>query len=101
MARVRFDGRYVSRELRKVGNALTTPINLYHIGGAAMIQYGLKAATKDIDVLFSTHEEAVELVHALDKAGYHQIQTSRLTPDYQTMFATQILENADGFRWDL
>ena len=101
MARVRFDGGYVSRELRKVGNALTTPVNLYLIGGAAMIRYGLKAATKDIDVLFSTHEEAVELVRALGKSGYHPIQTSRLTPDYQTMFATQILENADGFRWDI
>ena len=101
MARVRFDGGYVSRELRKVGNALTTPVNLYLIGGAAMIQYGLKAATKDIDVLFSTYEEAVVLVHALNKAGYHQIQTSRLTSDYQAMFATQILENADGFRWDV
>jgi len=101
MARVKFDGGYVSRELRKVGNALTTPVNLYLIGGAAMIQYGLKAATKDIDVLFSTYEEAVVLVHALNKAGYHQIQTSRLTSDYQAMFATQILENADGFRWDV
>lgn len=101
MVRVRFDGGYVSRELRKVGNALTTPVNLYLIGGAAMIRYGLKAATKDIDVLFSTHEETVELVRALGKSGYHPIQTSRLTPDYQTMFATQILENADGFRWDI
>ncbi|MEA1869220.1 MAG: hypothetical protein U9N09_03600 [Euryarchaeota archaeon] len=55
MARVRFDGGYVSSELIKVGNTLTTPVNLYLIGGAAMIQYGLKAATKDIDVLFSTH----------------------------------------------
>lgn len=65
MARIGFDDEYVSGELEKVGNALIVPINLYLIGGAAMIKYGLKAATKDIDVLFSTQREAVELVNAL------------------------------------
>lgn len=41
MARIGFDDEYVSSELEKVGNALTMPINLYLIGGAAMIKYGL------------------------------------------------------------
>ncbi len=31
----------------------TGDLALYLIGGAAMIKYGLKAATKDIDVLLS------------------------------------------------
>lgn len=101
MARIRFDDKYVSSELEKVGNALTMPINLYLIGGAAMIKYGLKAATKDIDVLFSTQREAVELVNALKKVEYNQIQSGRLAPEYKMMSATRILENRDGFRWDI
>ncbi len=49
MTRLRFDEKYVFVELEKVGNALSSPVTLYLIGGAAMIRYGLKAATKDID----------------------------------------------------
>ncbi len=101
MARIGFNDEYVSGELEKVGNALTVPINLYLIGGAAMIKYGLKAATKDIDVLFSTQREAVELVNALMKVEYHQIQSGRLAPEYKMMSATRIVENHDGFRWDI
>ena len=57
MARVKFDEKYVFSELEKVGNALTSPVTLYLLGGAAMIKYGLKAATKDIDVLLSVTKE--------------------------------------------
>jgi len=57
MARVKFDEKYVFSELEKVGNALTSPVTLYLLGGAAMIKYGLKAATKDIDVLISVTKE--------------------------------------------
>lgn len=94
MARVKFDEKYVSAEL-------ASPVAIYLIGGAAMIRYGLKAATKDIDVLLSTREETAELVQALLKSGYHVIQTDRLGSEYQAMLATQILENEDGFRWDI
>ncbi len=101
MARVKFDDKYVSSELEKVGDALTSPVALYLIGGAAMIKYGLKAATKDIDIVLSTREETEELIQALLKSGYHIIQTNRLGAEYQEMLATQILENDDGFRWDI
>ncbi|MBU4374320.1 MAG: hypothetical protein L6244_04790 [Candidatus Methanoperedenaceae archaeon] len=101
MARVKFDEKYISAELEKVGTVLTSPVTLYLLGGAAMIKYGLKAATKDIDVLLSTLKETEELIHALLKSGYQIIQTDRLGAEYQEMLATQILENADGFRWDI
>lgn len=101
MARVKFDEKYVFAELEKVADALTSPVTLYLLGGASMIKYGLKAATKDIDVLLSTLKEIDELIQALLKSGYHIIQTDRLDAEYQEMLATQILENADGFRWDI
>lgn len=101
MARVRFDEKYVFTELEKVGNALASPVTLYLIGGAAMIKYGLKASTKDIDILLHTQKEIAELNRALLASGYHMIQTDKLGAEYQAMFATQILENEDGFRWDI
>jgi len=54
MARIGFNEKYVFTELEKVGNALAIPVNLYLLGGAAMIRYGVKTATKDIDILLST-----------------------------------------------
>jgi hypothetical protein len=101
MARVKFDEKYVFAELEKVGTVLTSPITLYFLGGAAMIKYGMKAATKDIDVLLSTHKETAELIQALLKSGYHIIQPDKLDAEYQAIFSTQILENSDGFRWDI
>ncbi len=101
MARIKFYEKYVFAELEKVGNVLASPTTLYLIGGAAMIKYGMKAATKDIDVLLSTHDETDNLIQALLKSGYHVIQTNRLGAEYQEMQATQILENEDGFRWDI
>jgi hypothetical protein len=101
MARVKFDEKYVFSELEKVGNALASPVTLYLLGGAAMIKYGLKAATKDIDVLLSVTKETEELIEALSNSGYHAIRTDRLGEEYQAMFTTQILENEDGFRWDI
>lgn len=101
MTRTKFDDKYVLTELRKVGDALTSPVTLYLIGGAAMIRFGLKAATKDIDVLLLTHKEIEELVQALSKSGYIVFKIDRLASEYQAMFAARILENADGFRWDI
>ncbi|MCD4846010.1 MAG: hypothetical protein K8R25_16145 [Methanosarcinales archaeon] len=101
MARVKFYDKYISTELEKISRVLTMPIDIYLIGGGAMIEYGLKAATKDIDVILSTNVEAIELILALKRSGYQQIQTSRLALEYKEMSATQILENADGFRWDI
>lgn len=52
MARIGFDESYVFGELEKVGNALIKPVDLYLLGGAAMIRYGLKAATNHISYFY-------------------------------------------------
>ncbi len=101
MARVKFDEKYVSAELERIGTALASPVTLYLIGGAAMIRYGLKAATKDIDVLLPTFQETKEMIQALSKLRYRVLHIDRLAPEYLAMFTSQILENADGFRWDI
>lgn len=50
---------------------------------------------------FLPGKKTEELIQALLKSGYHIIQTNRLGAEYQEMLATQILENEDGFRWDI
>ncbi|MBE0428195.1 MAG: hypothetical protein IBX72_16365 [Nitrospirae bacterium] len=96
MVRVKFDDKYVFAELKKVGNVLTSPVILYLIGGAAMIKYGLKTATKDIDILLSTREETAELIQALLKSGYHKSRPIGLVPNIKRCWRHRYLKMKMG-----
>lgn len=59
--------------LKRVAEELDEDINIYLIGGGAMIFYGRKAATKDIDIVFLQDKELSfaelqEIVH--ERTGY-------------------------------
>src|SRR3989344_3643053 len=54
----------VSRKLKK-------KITVYTIGGTAMMFYGLKEATKDIDLVFASDEERKEFKRAAMGLGYN------------------------------
>lgn len=94
-----FDSRYIEKELRKIDKNLTQKISLYMLGGGAMSFYDLKTATKDIDVILANEEEATSLIKALQKGGYEKIETK--DPIYIKMKTREIIENKDGFRWDI
>ncbi|MFQ6120464.1 MAG: nucleotidyltransferase [Methanosarcinales archaeon] len=64
-----------------------------------MIKYGLKAVTKDIDVVLKTEKELETLIQSLESIGYKTILD--LIQDTQNRFTTKIMENKDGFRWDV
>ena len=61
--------------------------------------YDLKIATKDIDVLLLSETEASALIKTLYKSGYNTIETK--DPIYIKMKTRKIIENKDGFRWDI
>ena len=46
-----FDRKYVFTELDKLSASIVVPTQFFIIGGLALISYGLKEATKDIDVV--------------------------------------------------
>lgn len=77
------------------------PITLFLIGGGAMAFYGLKDATKDIDIILATAEELTNLRAALHAIGYNEPKSNLITTPYHKMRTNAILENADGFRWDI
>ncbi|OYT28151.1 hypothetical protein B6U98_05480 [Thermoplasmatales archaeon ex4572_165] len=94
-----FDSNYVEKELKNINNYLNKPINIYIFGGGAMSFYDLKIATKDIDVLLPSEAEASALIKALYKSGYNKSETK--DPVYIKMKTREIIENTDGFRWDI
>ena len=94
-----FDSNYIEKELKNINKYLTKPINIYIFGGGAMSFYDLKTATKDIDVLLHSEAEASALIKILYKRGYNKIETK--DPIYIKMNTRDIIENTDGFRWDI
>lgn len=46
-----FDRKYILAELDKLSSKIVVPTQIFIIGGLALISYGLKEATKDIDVV--------------------------------------------------
>lgn len=66
-----------------------------------MIFYGLKATTKDIDVALLEPQQVDILVTALRSLSYCTPDSDMITAPYKEMAAQQIMENEDGFRWDI
>jgi hypothetical protein len=96
----KFNRRYIEMELEKLNAALTRRTRVFVAGGAAMAFYGLKEATKDIDVVVEKRTELHSLVSALRALGYKR-PTGLVETTYAKMRASAILENTDGFRWDV
>ena len=95
-----FNKQYIETELEKLNAALPRKTRIFVAGGAAMAFYGLKEATKDIDVVVERRTELHSLVSALRAVGYKR-PTGSLGTTYTKMRASAILENTDGFRWDI
>ena len=76
---------------------LSHHVNLYIIGGAAMLYRGLKPATKDIDVIVSTKTEFDELQNILLSANFIATIPGK---EYERFSLNQIFVR-DDFRIDL
>ena len=93
-----FDREYLKTEMEKLDELITERIDLYLIGGGSMSFQNLKDATKDIDVVVRSGNDLNLLKSALKRMGY-SVPTIR--GPYKEMQASLIMENQDGFRWDI
>jgi uncharacterized membrane protein len=90
---------YIEREFSRAGTVAKGEIGIFLIGGAGLAFYRLKEATKDIDVILKSRNEVKELVEILRKLEYERVRM--LSTAYKKMGAFEIMEKADGFRWDI
>jgi hypothetical protein len=58
-----FDKDYLKQEFDKLNSIAKRPLSLYLIGGGAMAFYGLKVATKDIDIILTNQEDTAYKQH--------------------------------------
>lgn len=72
-------------------------INFYIIGGAALLNRGMKPSTKDIDVIVKTRSEFLNTQNNLIRIGF---KTTKPGLEYSRMNLSQIFQRGD-FRIDL
>ena len=96
-----FDRDYLKQEFDKLDSTAKRCLTLYLIGGGAMAFYGLKVATKDIDIILTNLEDLNSLQATLCSIDYKEPNPVVITRPYNEMQTSAILENKDGFRWDL
>jgi len=96
-----FDKNYLNKEFDKLNAKTKHPLTIFLIGGGAMAFYGLKAATKDIDIILTTKDELNNIKTTLEALGYQEPNPILITRAYNKMQTSAMLENQEGFRWDL
>lgn len=101
MPRQTFDKEYLQREFEKLASKTKKPTILFIIGGGGLAFYGLKETTKDIDIVLQHTSDLKTLTEALTNLEYARPSSTVITKPYREMQANAILENADGFRWDI
>jgi hypothetical protein len=96
-----FNRDYIFSELDKLSQRTADGTVVFVIGGLALINYGLKNATKDIDVVVMSSKDLNNLVESLVSENYHSPENYVLTRPYEEMEISRIMENSAGFRWDI
>lgn len=86
-------------QIREVDKALKQPVTAFLIGGGAMSFAGLKAATKDIDVVVEGSAAFDLLTGALAETGYSP--TRDLPEEYASLGAAAYFDRDGAPRWDI
>lgn len=94
-----FNKTYLEERISDLNNVLNNSIEIFILGGGAMSYYGLKDATRDIDVVLRSNKEYNLLVEGLRRLEYEDVIS--MTSPYSDMNPSAVLENQDKFRWDI
>jgi hypothetical protein len=89
----------LERALHEMGGALAVEVKAYLIGGCAMILYNAKVATKDIDLVVLSAEEAESVVRALSKIGFTIVVPKDHV--YCRLGTAMMMEDQRGMRVDI
>ncbi|MFH0954547.1 MAG: DUF6036 family nucleotidyltransferase [Candidatus Micrarchaeota archaeon] len=83
----------------QISQKLFAKTNVYQIGGGALLHYGYKQSTKDIDIVVQSPPEAVRLVETLHELGFAPV--ARKERQYEQLETAYMLEKTGYPRIDL
>lgn len=84
--------KQIENLFKKIDEKLTTNVNVYIIGGAALLLIGLKPATKDIDLILENEHEFITFYKALISLNF---KGEEPTADYKKMEISKIMVRED------
>jgi len=97
--RKKFEKSLLTDEIELLSKSLTDEIEIFLIGGLAMIYHGLKNATKDIDVILNNKSQAIIFRENLKLNGFSK--TNPINNTYSKLEAFSIFEKPNGYRFDI
>lgn len=89
----------LTASLSRIGSRLGRKISAYLIGGCAMTLMGRKVSTKDIDIVFSSTDDARDFMAAAQSTGFEYVLEP--TNEYNALGASAIMEDSRGMRFDI
>jgi hypothetical protein len=89
--------KQIEELFKEINKVISNKIKIYTIGGAVLLEQGLKITTKDIDVVVETKNAFIELQNSLKKIGFESQIPGK---EYSRMNLSQIFQRED-FRIDL
>ncbi|MBW2990829.1 hypothetical protein KY348_03925 [Candidatus Woesearchaeota archaeon] len=88
--------------LRLIANNISNNISCYAFGGTAMMFYGYKDETKDIDLLFEKEEDRQEFIKALEELGFEKSDPIKIyIPEKLRDKNRPVMYKRDETRFDL
>src|SRR3989338_679447 len=84
-----------------IGEILKNKLECYVIGGSAMMYYGMKGNTKDIDLVFEHEKDREKIIQILKNLGYNERGIKVVSVIYPKKKNTPILLERDDSRVDL
>ena len=84
-----------------IGEILKDKLECYVIGGSAMMYYGMKGNTKDIDLVFEHEKDREKVIRVLKNLGYNERGIKVVSVIYPKKKNTPILLERDDSRVDL
>ena len=77
---------------KEIDTVMHNKLKVYTIGGAVLLEQGLKVTTKDIDIVVATKNEFIELQHSLQKTGFKPQIPGK---EYTRMNLSQLFQKED------
>ena len=85
-----------------IGNSISEDIECYAFGGTAMMYYGFKDETKDVDILFEEEKQREQFISALRKLGFEQTTAFKVySLEKSQDKSVPLMYKRDDYRFDL
>jgi len=84
-----------------IGKELKTKLECIAIGGTAMMFYGFKNATKDVDLVFLNRKDLNEVKEALYNSGFKEKDNIKIFENYELIEKKPIMMEGKETRFDL